>query len=407
MGEGKKQTGEVSYALPAGTMLRERYRIERQLGQGGFGITYSAVDTKTCSKVAIKELFPTRDVTREENFRTVRVVSGQEEDFSFLRTRFEQEAQTLIRLQNQEGVVRLMHLFGENNTAYYVMELLDGEDLRHRLQSGGTMKWSEFAPAMQTVLNALEQIHAVGLIHRDITPDNIFLTSRGARLIDFGSVRTYQGGTHFTAMLKRNFAPWEQFRTDGNQGPWTDIYSLSVTAYYALSGHLPPTAPERRIQDNLTPLSALCPDLPGSVCAAIHRGMAVLPENRFQNVKQFRNALQLPEKSLHVSQKNAVVMCLHGAFYGKSWHLKPGMALRIGRNPGCEVTYPADFHGVSRSQCTILYHTDGSYQIRDDNSRYGTRMKAGGKVYLLQPGKWYRMEGCQILIGSGEEYIMK
>lgn len=405
--EEKKQSGEAGLALPPGTVLRGRYRVDRPLGQGGFGITYSALDVKTCTRVAIKELFPSRNVTREENLQTVQIIPGQEDDFGFIRTRFEQEAQTLIRLQGQEGVVQLMHLFSENNTAYYVMELLEGEDLRNRLKSNGIMKWDELAPVLKTILNALEQIHAVGLIHRDISPDNIFLTATGARLIDFGSVRTYQGGTHFTAMLKRNFAPWEQFRTDGNQGPWTDIYSLAVTAYFALSGQLPPTAPERRIQDQLKSLESLCPNLPGSVCAAIHRGMAVLPENRFQSVKQFRSALQLSERMTVAAQKVGVVMCLQGAFSGKSWYLKPGTALRIGRNPGCEVTYPAGFQGISRAQCTIFHNIDGSYLIRDDNSSYGTRMKMGGKLLLLQPEKWYRMEGCHILIGSGEEYIMK
>lgn len=407
MMDGMKNTQEGGSALPAGTILRNRYRIEKPLGQGGFGITYRALDMKSHVRVAIKELFPSRNVERGADFRTVLVHRGEEDRFAVMRDRFEQEAKTLIQLQSQEGVVRLMHMFGENNTAYYVMELLEGEDLSKRLKREGTLSWEQMAAVLKPVLNALDQIHAVGLIHRDITPDNIFLTESGARLIDFGSVRAYQDGTHFTALVKQNFAPWEQFLSHGNQGPWTDIYSLSVTAYYALSGQLPPPAPDRRLNDKLIPLENLCPGLPRSACDAIRQGMAVSPEKRFQNVKQMRSALFQSGTGMTAEPHAGGVLCLRGRFAGKRWNLTPGSALRIGRNRDCDVAYPADFHGVSRAQCTIFRTAEGRYLIRDEGSSYGTRLQAMGKSVKLEPGKWYFADGAHVLFGAQEEYVMK
>lgn len=397
--------------LPAGTMLRGRYRVEKPLGQGGFGITYSALDLKTHNRVAVKELFPSHNVHRGENRRTVLVQQGQEDSFAHMRRSFEQEAQTLIQLQSQEGVVRLLHLFSENETAYYVMELLEGEDLNHRLKRCGAMSWEQLTPILKTILKALEQIHAVGLIHRDVSPDNIFLTSSGARLIDFGSVRTYQGGDHFTAFIKHSFAPWEQYLTNGKQGPWTDIYALCVTAYYALSGQLPPPATERRMNDTLKPLQTLCPRLPQEVCRAIHRGMAVQMEDRYQSIAQLRQALFREPGSRQISFRDpglqANVLCLRGGFAGSGWAVAPGTALRIGRSPEGEVVYPANYQGVSRAQCTVYRTAEGKLLVRDEKSRYGTRLLMMGKLLPMEPGIWYSADGAHIFFGRQEEYLIK
>lgn len=407
MNDVKRYEHNTGSSLCAGTMLRGRYRIERTLGQGGFGITYAALDTRNHYRVAVKELFPSRNVVRSEDLRTVRVQPGQESTFHYLCESFEKEARVLIDLQNLEGVVRLMHVFSENNTVYYVMELLEGEALIHRLKREGTMQWEQLAPILKTITMALEQIHAVGLIHRDISPDNIFLTKTGARLIDFGSVRNYQAGTHFTAMVKQNFAPWEQFLSSGHQGPWTDVYALAVTAYYALSGQLPPPATERRCEDKLIPLERLCPDLPREVCAAIHHGMMVLPEQRFQNMQQFRRALKLEETPSPQNLPGGSLVCLRGNFSGKTWYLQPDSVLRIGRNADCDICYPGNYPGVSRTQCTIYLTKEGRYIIRDDHSRYGTKLISPDKNAILEPGIWYTANGAHIIFGAQEEYVLK
>lgn len=393
-------------SLHTGIMLRGRYRLENKLGQGGFGITYAALDTTTHQRVAIKELFPSRCVMRSMDQRTIQIQSGHENTFQHLRECFEKEARVLIKLQNLEGVVRLMHVFSENNTVYYVMELLEGEVLIQRLKREGIMRWEQLAPILKTIMKALEQIHAVGLIHRDVSPDNIFLTPSGARLIDFGSVRNYQGETHLTAMVKQNFAPWEQFLTTGHQGPWTDIYALSVTAYYALSGQLPPSALERRKEDKLIPLERLCPTLPKDICAAIHHGMTVLPEGRFQSVQQFSRALRLSDGPTPPMPSKSGLVCLRGRFAGKSWNLQPDSMLRIGRNPECEIRYPTDYRGVSRAQCTIYRTREGRYIVKDDRSSFGTRLRCPDKNIVLEPGVWYTADGAHIIFGAQEEYVL-
>ena len=234
-------------ALPLGLVLHQRYRLGDVLGRGGFGITYAAWDLCQNLPVAIKELFPKQDVRREGDGKTVAVLRGQEAYFAQISQRFSQEATLLLKLQENRSVVRVYRLFSENNTVYYVMEYLDGLDLNAWLQQHGPMPWARLSGIIAAVLDALEALHTVGLIHRDLSPDNIFLTRDGTvRLIDFGSVRAYEDSSHFTVFVKKSFAPWEQYQTNSAQGPWTDIYSLCVTMYFALSGKLPPMASERR-----------------------------------------------------------------------------------------------------------------------------------------------------------------
>lgn len=399
----KKNASQTSgESLLPGTVLLGRYRIERLLGQGGFGITYVATDLPYNSAVAIKELFPAGFVGREPDRRTLCIYPGREDAFAHLLMRFEQEAQTLMKLQGRKGVLRVSHLFSENKSAYYVMELLEGEDLSHRLAHQGAMTWSQLEPILTQLMSALEQIHQVGLIHRDISPDNIFLTRDGSvRLIDFGSVRAYQGSDHFTALLKHGFAPWEQYLTSGSQGPWTDIYALCVTAYYALTGQKPPAATERRLKDSLVPLSTLAPAVPRQICQVLTKGMAVLQEDRYQSIPQLRSALSGQNAEL---PRSGTLVCLRGVMAGNSWQIPPGASLVIGRNPDCHVVYPSDTPGVSRYQCVIGRSTNGQLMVRDEGSSCGTRLVSTGSAMNLPPKVWRPLGGMHIRFGQQEEY---
>ena len=166
-------------ALPPGTILHGRYFLGSPLGIGGFGITYAALDLQQNARVAVKELFPGASVHRQPDTGYVLPKPGQADNFRLFQAAFQKEAKTLMALQGQLGVVRLYHAFGEHNTVYYVMELLEGEDLRGRLKRTGPMSWEEFAPKLRILLDGLERLHSAGLIHRDISPDNIFLTEEG------------------------------------------------------------------------------------------------------------------------------------------------------------------------------------------------------------------------------------
>lgn len=398
----ERQTGS---SLSPGTTLRGRYHIIETLGQGGYGITYSALDIKTSRLVAIKELFPSRIVVRSEDRLTIQVAPEHETTFQHLCDNFEEEARVLIELQNLEGVVDLKHVFSENNTVYYAMELLEGEDLMHRLKRTGPMPWEQLSPILETVIGALERVHAAGLIHRDISPDNIFLTEKGAYLIDFGSARKFQENANFTAIVKQNFAPWEQYLSNSSQGPWTDVYALAATMYFALTGQLPQAAMERKIQDKLVPLEHLCPGLPREVYDALQKGMSVSAEGRFHNMSQFRHALYPERIRQRSAPPKAGLMCLRGAYAGKLWSLQPNSALLIGRNTNCDICYPRDAPGVSRVQCEVFRSREGKFFVRDYDSRYGTRLKAADKTIKLEPGVWYSADGAHLLFGALEEFV--
>lgn len=389
-------------ALPPGSILRGRYYLGYPMGIGGFGITYAALDLSRNARVAVKELFPSISVYRRQDTGMVLANAGQEESFAAFRAAFQREAHVLIQLQGQPGVVKLYHAFSENNTDYYVMELLDGEDLRSYLHRSGPMSWQLFAPKLRTLLDGLEQIHKMQLIHRDISPDNIFLTRNGGCcLIDFGSARAYQVVDHFTTHLKKCFAPWEQFSSKSKQGPWTDIYSLCVTAYYTLTGVLPPIASSRRLQDELVPIQRLCPQLPQYVAEALSDGMAVEAANRIQSVQELRRRL-FPQEVYTWRTHQRQLCCLAGMYQGRIWNLGYGEAVRFGRGGGCQVQYPDGTQGVSRSQCTLYLDEKGKAYLRDDHSSYGTYLVTDGKVERMPPEQWFAVDASRFGFGKQE-----
>lgn len=386
-------------ALPLGLKLHGRYWIGDVLGRGGFGITYAAWDSKENQRVAVKELYPSMDVCRGADQCSVLIKGGQEEYFSKVYQCFEKEAHTLMELQ-QDGVVRLYHLFNDYNTVYYVMEYLDGQDLRNVLDQGGPMSWPALAPILKTVLESLTCLHQRGLIHRDISPDNIFITREGrARLIDFGSVRTYQGNNSFTTFIKQSFAPLEQYKSHGRQGPWTDIYALCVTTYYALTGQVPPIAPERRLKDTAVPIGRLCPQLPPHVANAIERGMHVPIEGRCQSAGEL-SALLFPNEGAGPASR--LLYCCAGTKNGQSWRLLPGTRLTVGRQ-NCSILYPINTKGVSRFQCTIYMDGTGRVMVRDEGSSGGTFF--GGT--RLNPGTWYLLQPGYLLSFAYEQYRLQ
>lgn len=389
--------------LPPQTILHGRFFLGYPLGVGGFGITYAALDLQSNTRVAVKELFPGASVYRQRETGLVLPLQGQEGNFGAFQKGFRKEAQILMQLQGTQGVVQLYQAFAENNTFYYVMEYLEGEDLRGFLKRNGPMDWESFAPKLRVLLDGLERLHQAGMIHRDISPDNIFLTrDGGCCLIDFGSVRAYQVVDHFTTQLKQCFAPWEQFFSQSKQGPWTDIYALCVTVYYTLTGTLPPTAPNRRQKDTLVPIRKLCPELPKAVAKALTDGMAVEAANRIQSVGELRSRLFPEAKSTSGKTGSRRLTCLSGAYQGGSWQLVPGEALRFGRQVDCQLVYPDGTPGVSRIQCTLYISDTGEAYLRDENSSYGTYLITNGKAERIPPGQWLAVDGSQFGFGKQE-----
>ena len=224
------------------------YRIERVLGQGGFGITYLAYDTNLQQEVAIKEYLPMELAVREGDNSVFPVSDRHGDRFKWGLDRFLTEARTLAKFRHP-GIVRVLSVFEANNTAYMVMEYERGETLQELLSNRKTLRESEIDNILAPLLDGLEQVHSTGFIHRDIKPANIFLRENGtAVLIDFGSARQALGleTRTLTSIVSPGYAPYEQYYSKSDkQGPWTDIYGLAATLYRAVSGRIPPNAIDR------------------------------------------------------------------------------------------------------------------------------------------------------------------
>lgn len=288
-------------ALPAGTVLAGQYIIERVLGQGGFGITYEAKDHKTGERVAVKEFFPDAMATRT-NQTTVQPFSGEKgENYVYGRTCFLQEAETLAKFIGNENIVRIHSYFEENGTAYFVMDFVEGTSFEEYLkQNGGKVPYEEAAKILIPVMDALSVVHSKGIVHRDVTPDNIYITKEGVvKLLDFGAARYSLGdqSRSLDVILKHGFAPKEQYVRRGKQGPYTDVYALGASFYFALTGKRPPDSVERLEEDDLVPPSSLGVQISGAAEDAILKALSVQPSNRFQNMTDFKNALLNPSQA--------------------------------------------------------------------------------------------------------------
>ena len=283
---------ENLYCLRKGTRIIGRYTIEGVLGQGGFGITYLGMDELHKKKVAIKEFFPQGIVTRNieyEDTVTVTLV-GEKENYDKGKERFLKEAQTMAMFSKDKGIVKALDFFEINNTAYIVMEYLEGVTLKQYLRENKRIAAEDLVELLVPLIEALDEIHSQGLIHRDISPDNIMVLPDGRiKLMDFGAARDYTefGEKSLSIVLKPGYAPPEQYQTHGIQGPWTDIYALCATMYKCITGENPPDAIDRLVDDHLKKISAFGISVSPQIEKAIIKGMSVAAKDRYQNVGDF------------------------------------------------------------------------------------------------------------------------
>ena len=284
-----------SHHFPPGRLLHGRYAVGRALGEGGFGITYLGMDTNLERRVAIKEYFPTTFVKRETSV-TLNVTCYTQANQNLYekgRDQFLQEARTMARLDKIPEIVQVLDYFPENNTAYIVMEFLEGSTLKELTAQQGRIPAKGLLEMLEPVLRGMEAMHAAGIIHRDISPDNLMVLKSGkVKLMDFGCARDIEGGHTMTTMLKHGFAPKEQYSGHG-QGPWTDVYALCATMYYCLTGRVPPSAMERddSEEDPLVPPTRLGAMLSPGQETALLKGLAVRAKNRWQSAANLYAAL--------------------------------------------------------------------------------------------------------------------
>lgn len=302
-----------SYSLQRNTGLIGRYVIQKVLGQGGFGITYLGIDKLYGNKVAIKEYYPQKIAMRKAQYEDVVTVTSIEEknNYNKGKKRFLDEAQVMARFNKNEGIVKILDFFEANNTAYIVMEYLEGITLKQYLGKYGVIQFRNLIEMMLPLLEALIEIHSQGLIHRDISPDNIMVQHNGKlKLMDFGAARDYteSGNKSLTVILKPGYAPPEQYQTHGVQGPWTDIYALCATIYKCLTGITPPDAIARVMDDKFKEPDQLDGKLSPDIKKILWKGMNIFPEERYQDIGEFGedvyDALFIPEENKKLDLDN-------------------------------------------------------------------------------------------------------
>ncbi len=278
------------------TLLHEQYLIGRALGHGGFGVTYLAWDTGLATRLAVKEYLPQGVAGRAANTTQVMAYSDSTKaEFEFGLERFLEEARTLKKFKNFPGIVSIDTVFRDNGTAYLVMEYLDGSTFEDFLKiRGGKITYQAALEIMLPVMRALAAVHGEGILHRDISPDNIYVTNSGqVKLIDFGAARNALGqkSRNLSIILKEGFAPEEQYRSSGSQGPWTDVYATAGTLYFAITGRIPQGALDRQAEDGLQWPSQLGSDIDPRSESALMRALSIKAHDRFQSMQDFSAAL--------------------------------------------------------------------------------------------------------------------
>ena len=283
--------------LTPGTILNHNYLIGKALGQGGFGITYIGWDLNAWRIVAVKEYYPAGLVTRERGTVVTPIDEAAKTKLKKGVNLFFKEALILGNFSSHPNIVNVLHFFRQNNTAYIVMEYINGKSLKDYLQSrGGSISFTEAMQILCPIMLALDDLHHTGLLHRDIAPDNIYLTVDGhAKLLDFGAARYHFGEEtqNASSVIKPGYAPLEQYSDSNNdQGPWTDVYAMGATFYRALTGKVPVAAPDRAIGKILQSPREMGVNIPEPVDKAIMHAMNMKPDARYVSIRSFEEDIE-------------------------------------------------------------------------------------------------------------------
>ena len=299
-----------TFQLPVGTILAGRYYVGKVLGQGGFGITYVGCDLKLNMKVAIKEYYPQGMIGRIAKYDLgLTVNSGnQETEYEKQKERFLKEAKILAEFASNIRIVRVTDIFEENNTAYIIMEYVEGITLESYCKQYGKLNFDDLWQMLQPLVTTLGKIHERGLIHRDISPSNIMINEEtGIKLIDFGAARDYSSADDksLSVVLKPGYAPPEQYSGHG-QGPWTDVYALCATMYRAITGVVPVNSIERITNDSLKHPSDMGDAIKPEQEAVLMSGLAVKRADRIQSMRELQEAVTDANKRTNIVRAEVI-----------------------------------------------------------------------------------------------------
>ena len=286
---------EQPHYLTPGTILGNHFIVGTVIGFGGFGITYKCFDTTLGVTVAVKEFYPAGLVNRAPGERKVGLLSGDKRDqYKERLKRFLMEAQSVAQFGKAKDIVNVYDFFEENGTAYIIMEYIDGVLLKDYLDKQGAMEPEAALSVIMPIIEAVKKIHSKGIIHRDVSPDNIFIASEDSiKIFDFGAAQLNDSKEGMAAekIIKVGYSPLEQYRDKSRQGFYTDIYSVGAILYEMLTGIKPVESTEREFKDELKSPLELKVKISPNTDRAVMEALAVRPELRFQGIQQFEEAL--------------------------------------------------------------------------------------------------------------------
>lgn len=474
---GKCQNcGYILEETPAGerhlhpfSILDTKYLLGKSLGQGGFGITYLAKNMLNGSRCCIKEYFPSNLIQGRMPDGTITLTSEENRfEYEDGKQRFIEEARTLQELHGNVSVVDIQDFFEENGTAYFVMELIEGCNLRAFKKEHNEEQTFKMALQMLLLIgSALAEVHRFGMIHGDISPENILITQDGEiKLIDFGAARSFRQGSAKQSRkiyLKPNYAPYEQYTLKPCQGPWTDIYALASTFYFIVSGQKMLDALSRAKGEAYLPLWKLVPAVSKPLSDVIDRALAFDYHDRYRSMMEFLSALEqvvrpedydidlgalMPKSKASrttvirpktdtiyddsekvcsveeqsVQEPRGLAAFFHPkkrrlayleltidyretarCFSRRRWLLEPNCTIKIGRSATSDVMMPAN-NRISRNHCEIFYNEKRrDFTIRD-LSKFGTLLSDGKS---MEKGKQYTLRDGDIFFVLSPEYTFK
>ena len=412
--------------LPSGIIMNNRYILGRVLGIGGFGITYIALDIQTNQKCAIKEYLPTEFAIRDSNTGIVAPRGGDNKkiyDYGMLR--FLNEIEILKLFVNHPNIVSFRDTFQENGTVYLVMEYVDGVNLKSMARNmHNRIPYHIMADILEKMTSALEYVHSRGVLHRDISPDNILIKSDGTvKLIDFGASMRIEDvhQKQYSIILRPGFAPPEQYITEGKHGPWSDVYSLCATAYICLTGKAVPKADTMTSSSSVPPVSSLVPEIPSDFSDALQKGLQLDIFKRQRSMTELAKNLKYVFAAVHsrtgsstrtnmydntaVKSGTPYVRLIIGGKTVNEWILPRKTPLLIGRSRSiCNICI--DNINVSREHCVVEFDADACVFKITDKSTNGTFYKSGIQlqkhtVYNVEPGQEFYLSVSEFVIKVG------
>lgn len=424
-GYNQSKAKKYENVLPPQTILNARYLLGKVLGKGGFGVTYIAKDLKEDKVVAIKECMPEVYSYRDSSNKIYQK-DGETAEFNQCKNNFIDEVNSLRILSDNDFVVNVFDSFSENNTEYFVMEYIDGLSLKLIVNSkSSTFSLNDATIVLFTIGSALMEVHKRGIIHRDISPENIMVARDGSvKLIDFGASKNYYENSYYkneSIFLKPGFAPPEQYSFDGKQGPWTDVYALAATFYTIISGKPLIDSTYRLEDDTMKTLEELGCNVSHQVSMTVSKALEPELSKRYADVGSFLNDMvELTDISESIGNEtlsiidsendyevkhgkdtgydiknmSAYVRVISGNSSGKQVRIPDYGFISIGREiKGTDICLD-DFSHISRYHCLVGYDRVNNRFIVIDKSANGTyysngqRMLYNAESYIL-PNEYF------------------